>query len=171
MHLYDCNHLVKYCCFGCDYQNYESVFWHKENILSASLNTLTYTHVLFMVPIHIQVKFEWFLTWKQKVTDEWMHFSVTQTWTLKDITDTVNDVCMVRQCNVLHNATIIVMWLLLCYQMGYNYILMYGTKSRTNSACMYRTNQSSSLHRCLYRHQWAFGVWKSPRFWVLHNWT
>ena len=24
---------------------------------------------------------------------------------MKDITDTVNDVCMVRQCNVLHNAT------------------------------------------------------------------
>ena len=28
---------------------------------------------------------------------------------MKDITDTVNDVCMVRQCNVLHDAVIVAM--------------------------------------------------------------
>ena len=40
---------------------------------------------------------------------------------MKDITDTVNDVCMV--CQLMQRlARRIVMWLLLCYQMDYNYV-------------------------------------------------
>ena len=59
---------------------------------------------------------------------------------MKDITDTVNDVCMVRQC------------------MGYNYICvvgycLYGALLLRPRYCMSRTNQSSSSHRCLHRHQ------------------
>ena len=54
---------------------------------------------------------------------------------MKDIPDTVNDVC--TDC---------------CYVMGYNYICAVGY-------CLYgtllsRTNRSSSSHRCLCRHQW-----------------
>ena len=60
----------------------------------------------------------------------------TCTSVMKDITDTVNDVCMVRQC------------------MGYNYVCvvfycLYGTLLRHPCYSVSRTNQSSSSLRCL----------------------
>ena len=60
---------------------------------------------------------------------------------VKDITDIVNDVC--TDC---------------CYVMGYNYVhtvgyCLYRTLLLCLCYCMSCTNQSSSSHRCLYRHQ------------------
>ena len=61
---------------------------------------------------------------------------------MKDITDTVNDVC--TDCY---------------YVMGYNYVravgyCLYGTLLLRPCCCMSHTNHSSSSHRCLCRHQW-----------------
>ena len=77
---------------------------------------------------------------------------------MKDITDTVNDVCMVRQCNTLHDAVTVAMLpngLQLRQCSGpYGRLLFVRDITITSTLdCMSRTNQSSSSHRCLHRHQ------------------
>ena len=66
---------------------------------------------------------------------------------IKDITDTVNDVCMVTVATLQN-------WLQLrpaC--VPYGRLLFVRDITITSALCMSRTNQSSSSHRCLYRHQ------------------
>ena len=64
-----------------------------------------------------------------------------------------------RSANAMSCTTL---WLLLCYQMGYNYIrtvpygrllFVWDITITSTLDCMSRTNRSSSSHRCLYRHQ------------------
>ena len=59
---------------------------------------------------------------------------------MQDITDTVNNACMVRQCMGYNNFRTV----------GY---CLYGTLLLRRCYFMSRTNQSSSSHRCLHRHQ------------------
>ena len=83
---------------------------------------------------------------------------------MKDITDTVSDVCMVRQCNVLHDSVTVAMLpnglqLHLCCVLYGRLLFLRDITITSALDCMSRTDQSSSSRRCLYRHQltlWLF---------------
>ena len=67
---------------------------------------------------------------------------------MKDITDTVNDVCMVTVAPLPNGLR------LRPHCVPYGRLLFVRDITITSALdCMSRTNRSSSSHRCLYRHQ------------------